>query len=95
MGIYIEIKKMSEKNNIYRYKVSTGHFNGLEFYIDIDVLKKQVSFYSLLSFSDSIAKIGFEEPDHFKKIPNIDLTISNRVLIQAFKAIEEMNFHDA
>ena len=89
----ISIKKFSEKESIYYYKVTSERFENYIFYIGIDPKENRILFFESNDFKRKpIGIIDFKKPNHLIDIPGIDKSISNLTAIQAYKAIQKKDF---
>jgi hypothetical protein len=89
MGIYIQIAKVGEQENIGFYHVFTKAFGGADFYVGFD--KKSHIIYCFLTnkFSDPVRIVDPNDPDEIiGGIPGIN--VSPSILAKVFKAAEKI-----
>jgi hypothetical protein len=92
MGFGITIEKIKDKDALHYYLVSTNDFGGCICYILIDADHQQVTFFNTNLFDIPIDQASLHDPGYFKNISGIDKSISNLVIIQAYKAIKKNSF---
>jgi hypothetical protein len=92
MAIYIEIKKISEKNFIHYYKISTSMFKTPDFYLAIEPLKNRALFYLSTSFVDPIKIVEFSHENSDLEVPGFEQAVTGRVLLQVYRAMQKNEF---
>ncbi|HZW60744.1 MAG TPA: hypothetical protein VFF04_00815 [Candidatus Babeliales bacterium] len=91
MGIYIQIKKINKKNEIYYYEVNTTQFDvKCPFYIGIDSLNKMLLIYKDLYFKELICNIDLINPS----IPvcSIPAPLIARIITKVKQALKDNAF---
>lgn len=92
MGFGIKIEKTKKVGALYYYTVTINDFDGCVCYILIDAEHKQITFFNTNLFDAPIKSVSLEDPGYFKDIAGIDKSVSNLVIIQAYKAIKAKSF---
>lgn len=92
MGFGIKIEKIKDENALHYYIVTTNDFGGCTCYILIDAKYKQITFFDTASFRVPIETVSLEEPGYFKDVLNINKSVSNLVIVQAYKAVHAKSF---
>jgi hypothetical protein len=92
MAIYVDIKKFAYENGSYYYVVTTNDFGGCTCYILIDASNKLLTFFNTDLFTNPLEIVSLEEPGYFKDVPGINKSVSNLVIVQAYKAINAQSF---
>lgn len=87
-------KKHSTKDVVIYYYVED--LSGKkQFYIGIDPIKKQLSYYISDNFNDPLGVVDLSDPSKpFGLIPGLDLSITNIVGLKAYLAIKKNEFPD-
>lgn len=90
----IGITKYKEDAGIYYYSVSLQKIDTIEFIIGIDPKNYQVLFLDSVDLNRLLGKVNFNIEENSQPIEGIHLGTSNRVALQAYKAIQNNDFPD-
>jgi len=92
---YIIIKKYINQAPTIYYHVR-DHLNKYDFYVGIDLSKKEITYYNGSNFeSKPLAVINFSDPAQPPgSVPGIKLETSNRINIQLYNAFKNNHFPD-
>ncbi len=88
MGIYIQIEKISESENVGYYHVLTKAFGGANFYVGFDKKSHKIYCFLTNNFSHPVRIVDPNDPNEvIGEIPGIK--VSPSILDKVFKAAEK------
>lgn len=90
MGKYLKIEKIKSDDFLHFYHVVPSDSD--DFYMCINALKKNISFYKNSDFEDQLGSRNFLSEEVFPKIPGIDYRTLVLVIVQASKALQKNEF---
>jgi len=93
MGKCIEITRYKQANDIIYYFVSTDDFGGAEFYIGINTLNKQISFYDTSNFQEKVLIVyDIDTPMSLLESIPLNKKVLPYVILQIKKAFKKNYF---
>ncbi len=91
MGIYVKIRKILNENNNLYYLVE-DEYHEKNFYISINLNKKNITFYNTKKFVNPIKTIDLTNPEEIFNVPGIDGKMLGPVIIKVIRALNDNDF---